>query len=332
MAVTNLTGKYIPQIFDDYVGLKMLENDAFIRSGAAVTMPQAREFLNGPGQSIDLPFWNQLVDEEANVSTDNSASSSTPKAVTSGQQIAIRQVVNQSWSAMDLVSTYTGSDPLMHVGDNVVDYWAKRRQKRIIASLDGILDDNETNDGGDMVHDTSTGTGTPGDSNKFSAEAFIDAQATMDDKLDQLSILIVHRVVFTRMQKLNLIDTIVDSDGKTLIKTYQGARVLVDNGSTVSGTPSIYTSYLLGPGSVAVDQVDDKVPSALARDEASGDGGGQETFYSRQQMLVHPNGFQFLVAGITAKSPTIAELEAAAQWDRVVERTRIPIAYLKTNG
>jgi hypothetical protein len=332
MAVTTLTGKFIPEIFDNYVSQKMLENDAFIQSGAAVAVPQARTFLQGPGQSINLPFWKQLVDEAANVSTDDSTSSSTPKAVTSGKQIAIRQVLNQSWSAMNLVATYTGSDPIMHVADNVVDYWKARRQARIIASLDGILADNEANDSGDMVNDIAKTTGTPADSNKFSAEAFIDAQATMSDKLGQLAILIVHRVVYTRMQKLNLIDTIVDSDGKTLISVYQGARVLVDNGCTASGTPTVYTSYLLGTGSLAVDQIDDSVPSELDRTPASGDGGGQETFYSRQQMLIHPFGFQFLTTSITDETPTIAELQAAAQWDRAFERTRIPIAYLQTNG
>jgi len=269
MAVTTLTSKFVPEIFDDYVGQKMLENDAFIISGAAITVPQARTFLQGPGQSINLPFWKQLVDEAANVSTDDSGSSSTPKAVTSGKQIAIRQVLNQSWSAMNLVATYTGSDPVKHVADNVVDYWAKRRQARIIASLDGILADNEAADGSDMVNDIAVTTGTPGDSNKFSAEAFIDAQATMGDKLGQLAIMIVHRVVYTRMQKLNLIDTIVDSDGKTMISVYQGARVLVDNGCTASGTPTVYTSYLLGGGSLAVDQIDDSVPSELDRTPAS---------------------------------------------------------------
>jgi len=78
MAVTTLTSKFVPEIFDDYVGQKMLENDAFITSGAAITVPQARTFLQGPGQSINLPFWKQLVDEAANVSTDDSGSSSNP--------------------------------------------------------------------------------------------------------------------------------------------------------------------------------------------------------------------------------------------------------------
>jgi len=99
-----------------------------------------------------------------------------------------------------------------------------------------------------------------------------------------------------------------------------------------TSTPTVYTSYLLGAGSLAVDQIDDSVPSELYRAPASGDGGGQETLFSRQQMLIHPFGFQFLIASIADESPTIAELQAAAQWDRAFSRTRIPIAYLQTNG
>ena len=331
MAVTSLTGKFIPAIFDPYFSLTMLEEDRLLQSGAAVRGAEADAFLVGPGSTITLPFWNQLADEAANISSDDSTSSSTPKALTSGKMIAIRQSLNQSWSSMDLVGDYVGSDPMDVVRLRVQEYWRARREARAIASLVGVLADNVANDSSDMLNNISVTTGTPADANKFSGDAYVDTMATMGDKIGMLSVLFVHSVVYSRMYKLDMIDTVKDSLGHD-IKIYNGARVIVSDSCPASGTPTVYTSFLLGPGSFQVGIGSPKVPSEIDRTPAAGDGGGQETFYSRTELIVHPKGMQFTSGSLAGKSPTVAELQAAANWDRVHERKRVPIAFMKTNG
>jgi len=62
---------------------------------------------------------------------------------------------------------------------------------------------------------------------------------------------------------------------------------------------------------------------------AAGNGGGQQVLHSRVNLAIHPAGFSWVEGSVAGDSPTIAELKAAANWDRVVERKAVPIAFLK---
>ena len=43
---------------------------------------------------------------------------------------------------------------------------------------------------------------------------------------------------------------------------------------------------------------------------------------------MHPAGFQWSEGSVAGDSPTIAELELAANWNRVVERKAVGVAFL----
>jgi hypothetical protein len=45
-----------------------------------------------------------------------------------------------------------------------------------------------------------------------------------------------------------------------------------------------------------------------------------------------PVGFSFTSSSVAAQSATYAELQAAANWDRVWDAKNIPLRFLKTNG
>ena len=335
MAVTTLTDVITPSIFDPYVTNQIIEGSEIINSGIAVQSRRLQEFLAGGGQTINIPFWNQLTTSDAaNISTDDNTSSATPKKFTAGKNIGIRHGLNQAWSSMDLVSTLAGSDPMMALADQVAKYWEIRSQVRLIRSLIGVITDNVDNDSGDMVNDIwETTAGSVTDANRFSAEAAIDAWGTMGDKWENVVAISMHSVTYFHLQKLNLIDFVPDSDGMTNVATYQGKRVIVndDNYVNTSGTNKYYT-FFFGPGMVSFANAPGKVPSEVQREALTGDGGGQETLVSRQQFVIHPNGFQFTSSSLTDESPTLAELILAANWDRVVERKRVPLACLIHNG
>lgn len=332
MAVTKLADVVVPEIFDPYVTNQVLEYSSIIQSGMAVQDGTMNEFLRGGGQTINLPFWNQLsMSDEANISTDDETSSSTPKKMTAGKNIAIRHGLNQSWSAMDLASTLAGSDPMMALGNQVAQYWEKRSQARLVRSLIGVIADNVANDSGDMVNNIYSAT--PTDANRFSAEAAIDAWATLGDRWEEVQAMSMHSLTYFHLQKLNLIDFIPDARGETMIATYQGKRLIVNDENFVSGdTPAKYYTFFYGNGAVAFANEPGKVPSEVERDPEKGDGGGQETLYSRQQFVIHPQGFQFTSTSLAKQSPTLAELIDATNWDRQVERKRVPIACLIHNA
>jgi hypothetical protein len=341
MATTTLSDmEIVPEVFTANVNLAALEKDAFVQSGVATVDGQVGQFLGSPigGQTISFRNINALDGSvEANTSSDVSANKAAAQKLTAVKSTAIVQSKNQIWSSMDLTAELNGSDPLGAVEDGIAKYWTTQTQTVAIKSLEGILADNIANDSSDMVVDISVATdGTVADSNRFSGEAFVNAALTLGDRLEDVTAIAVHSVIYGQMQKNNLIDFIPDSQGVTMIPTYQGKRVILDDAMTATsyGTSPVnvkYTTILFGAGALAINNGNAKTPFAIDRDELAGDGGGEEYLVYRQQSVVHPYGFKWLGASMAGESPTWAELTDATNWDRVWDRKRVKMAFLITN-
>lgn len=343
MALTQIADVVVPEVFTGYVQLLTAQRSAFVQSGVIETSPMLDALLAGGGRTFNLPHFKDLDDTEANVSADQAAdvqsggaNDATPIKTTTGQEIAQRHNRNQSWSSADLAAALAGADPMESIASRVADYWVRQQQRYLISSLQGVFADNIANDTGDMVNSIVIGgPGTVTDAHLFSADAFIDTAQTSGDFAEDLVAVAVHSVVFSRMQKLNLIDFIPDSEGRIQIPFYLGRRVIVDDGLPVvdDGNGHFeYSSYLFGTGSVAAGVGSPRVPTEVHREPLAGQGGGQEVLTSRVEWILHPRGTAWLGASQAGESPTIAEMQLAANWDRRFERKLLRIAELRTNG
>jgi hypothetical protein len=343
MALVQIADVVVPAEFTAYVQVLTAQRNAFVTSGVVETNPVFNALLAGGGRTFTLPFSNDLADDEANISGDspadvqvrpfpNPGNDSSPKKITTGIEVAVRHNRNQSWSSSDLAGQLAGVDPLSLIGKRVAAYWARQDQRTTIATIQGVIADNIANDSGDMVKDIST-TGSITDANRFSAEAFIDACQTMGDRQEDLAAIAVHSVIYTRMKKLNLIDFIPDSQGGDPIPTYQGRRVIVDDGMPVfTDTNLKYSTYIFSAGVLAYGTGSPKVPTAVHRQELAGNGGGQEVLTNRRELIIAPRGFKYLDASCAGVSPTNTELKNALNWDRVFERKLCRIVELRTNA
>ena len=233
---------------------------------------------------------------------------------------------------MDLTNTYLGLDITTAITNQIGDYWNTQENKRLLASLKGIIAADLATGSPVMTVDV---TGKTGADALFNAEAFIDAQTTMGDMASSLTAVAVHSTVYATMKKLNLIDFIPASEGRVEIPTYQGLTVIQDDAMTYvpavtgdSPSPAKYYTYLFGRGAVALGVGTPKTPFAIHRDEAAGNGGGEEIVHSRLEWIIHPQGFSF---GLE-ETPTLAQLETASNWTRQYERKRIALAALITQG
>lgn len=336
MATTRLTDVIIPEVYESYTAVNGPEKTAFFQSGVAVRNAMLDQKANSGGDQLNVPFWKDLDASVApNLSSDNPASSATPQKVTAGKQIAQMAYLNQSYSAADLAGEIAGSSPMQHVRDRFGTYWMRQWQRRTLASLDGILADNVANDSGDMVNDIAIEDGAAATAaNLFSRAAFTGAAFTLGDGFESIQAIGVHSVVYKRMVDNDDIDFIPDSQGQLTIPTFMGRRVIVDDGMTVeAGSTSgfKYTSVLFGAGALGYGEGTATVPVEVEREALQGDGGGVEYLVERKSWLVHPFGFA-VDATPTAASFSLAELRAAATWNRVVERKNVPLAFLVTNG
>lgn len=337
-AAVTLADIYDPTIFNQAVQEAAIELNRFVQSGIMQLDPRIDAMASGAGHIGDLPFYHGLDnDSEPDYVNDNPADSSTPEAVTVSKQVYATAHQHKSWSSMDLARELALEDPLGAITSRIGKYWAVRDEKRLIATVNGVVADNIANDDGDMVKAIHTETGTTATAvNLISAEAVIDAAATMGDHAQNLSSMAMHSVVFTNLQKQNLIDYIPNARGEVNIPTYLGYVVIVDDSLVprAGGVDGfVYTTLLFSMGAIAYGMGTPLVPSELFRNPSAGNGGGQDVVHSRETNIIHPYGFAWADSAAAALTATIAELEVATGWNRVfANRKNISMAALTTNG
>lgn len=335
MAITKFTDVIEPSIFEQYMQQRSVEMSALWQSGIVANNPRLNTLADSGGHTVNMPFFDDLGDTEANIGNDDDTSDATAQKITTGQDISIVHNRNQMWGSADLVQSLIGPDPMRAIADLVAGYWTRQWQRMLISSLTGVLADNIANDSGDMVHDIGTDdAGAITAAEKISGDAVIDAAQTMGDHSNRLVAICMHSVVYSELQKQNLITFVRNSEGVIQFPSYLGMRVIVDDLCPAdAGTNRIeYTTYLFAQGAFGIGRGNPRVPVEIDRAPAGGNGGGIEHLHSRQKFILHPRGVKFVSGSVASTCPTNAELEAAANWDRVYDRKLIRVAALKTNG
>lgn len=326
MATTRLIDIVEPQKFTDYVITNTMQKTALFRSGVAVNNPEIARQLKAGAHSFTTPYWHDLGDEEANIANDDPAINSTPNKLGSGKQIIRKSFLHQSWSAMNLASEIAGDDALQRIQTRVTAYWDRQAQRRLVASLNGIMAANIASDDGDMVHDISAGTGAAA---VFSAEAVIDTTGTMGDAMNAITGIAMHSDIYRQALKNDLIEFVPDSQSGT-IATFRGLAVIVDDGLPVDAVNGTYTTVLFGRGAVGYALAPPQIAEGTEVENlpSAGRGAGQQILHSRINLSMHPAGFSWAEGTIADESPTIAELADASHWTRSVERKAVPMAFL----
>ena len=326
----------VPEIFTPYAQLQTEEKSRLLQSGAMVMDEQLSSMLGGAGLTFHSPSFKDLDNDPENISSDDPAVHSVPNKLGTTQEINVRLSRNNSWSSMDLVQALIARDPMDAIASRVSAYWVRRLQAAFVATMKGVFAQNDTatpvnSTQGDMTHDISDTAFVDGVTN-FSAEAFIDTTVTMGDSMEDLSLVMMHSIVYARMQKNNLIDFIPDARGEVRIPTFLGRSVVVDDGMPHSG--GVFETWMFGRGAVRMGAGSPEVPTEVDRIPSAGNGGGQEVLHNRVEWTIHPAGYAYVGTapiGGPSNAATANNLAAAASWNRAfTERKQIKIARLIT--
>ena len=335
MATTQLADVYVPTTFSRRTQQAQIELNAFIASGIAVRDPEIRTQFAQGGNIGELPQFNGITNGEPNYSSDDNTSKATPQKIGSSKQLVRSASRNEHWSVMDLTRELADADPVGAITGRIGSYWATDDEKRVICSLDGILADNIANDSSDMLHKIGNDdAGAVADAQRISSEAIALGAQTMGDHARNIVAIGMHSVQHTRLAIRGMIKTVTDDkDASLTYDTYLGKRVVVDDSltPTMQTNRLLYTVVLFGVGSIGWENGKVQTPSAITRDELAGDGGGETVLSSRVNTIYHPNGFSFLSASVAGNSATYAELKLAANWNRVVARKNVNIAFIQVN-
>jgi hypothetical protein len=243
------------------------------------------------------------------------------------------------WSVNHLAKVISGDDPMQAIVDLVAEYWARTDEGLIVSCLKGMFAAGSM--AGNLLAIHSESVAGTSSATKLTGGTFVDACAKLGDRADRLNAVAMHSATEAALRKLDLIDFIPDSEGKPLLRVFQGRRVVVDdNLPTRAGTTdgTVYTTYLFGQGAFAKGSA--KLDSApvqggigtegveLARSALDSD----SILINRRRYILHPRGVKFTSSSVAGDSPTNTELETAANWTRVWENKNVRIVAVTHNN
>src|ERR1051326_616104 len=346
MAIVQLADVIIPQVYMSYDAVDSPELTAFVQSGVAVTNETINANARQGGQTVNLPFWKDLDPTiEPNYSSDDPNTTAVPNKITADKQVARVAQMNQAFQAADLVTELAGSNPMQRIRNRFGTYWMRQFQTRCLAVAVGLFNTNVANNGADMVNDISTPDGLNAtDANLFSRKAFTGSLFTLGDHFGDIMAVAVHSLVYKRMvdndditlERPSQVDPNIPLE-KQMIPYFLGQRVIVDDQMPVlaGGVSGFrFVSILFGTAMLGYGEGTPNVPVETFRFPGQGNGGGVEQIWERKTWIIHPFGFKWTENTVTAPgiSPTLADLKVAANWTRVIQRKKIPVAFLVTNG
>lgn len=311
MAAAKLADIIVPEVFGPNVIERTSEKTAFLQSGV---IRQVSDIPIGAGTTIQLPFYQDLSgSSEVWDDTDDI----TLNRITMAQDTAAVLTRLKAWGASDLSAALGQDDPEDAIIELVGGWWARDRQNVLIDMLGGAM---AASDMTGNVHDISGESGAASD---IDGASFVDATQKLGDHSDAITDVAMHSAVEGALRKNDLIDFIRDSEGRFVMRTFQGRQVHIDDGLPVStGT---YTTYLFGQGAVSlVEEMPENANEVYRHPEKNG---GTDALYTRRKFVLHPRGIRWTPgSGVPASStPNNSELADSSNWDRVWEPQNIRI-------
>lgn len=328
MPGTTLQDVIVPELFNPYVVNRTMELSALVQSGIIVNNSGFDALASQAAPTANMPFFEDLTGESEQVIEgedliDNKISSNKDVSA------IIRRA--KMWSATDLSAALAGTDPMMAIADLVARFWQRDLQKELIAVLNGIFGTIPAGDGGSAetrlesnLLDISKKSGA---SANWSGSAFIDAEQMLGDAKAQLTGVVMHSATEAYLKKQNLIQTVQPSND-VAFGTYQGKRVIVDDGCPVSD--GVYTTYLFGNGAIALGNGNPVGFVPTETDRAKRKGSGVDYLINRKTMILHPRGIAWQNVNVAkTEGPSRLEVADPVNWKPVYEPKQIRIVAFK---
>lgn len=252
----------------------------------------------------------------------------------------------KAWMEKDFAYDITGGEDFMKgIAEQVAEYMDGVDQHTLLSILSGIFSmSGEENQ--KFIDAHTTDVSALGDGRMSATTLNSACTKACGANRKKFSLVIMHSEVAQNLENLQLLEYMkhTDPDGITRdtgMATWNGRLVLVDDDMPVSADGK-YTTYVLGNGAIAYENVGAKVPYEICRDPKTN--GGEDTLYIRQRKCFAPYGISYLKAKQASASPTDAELADGDNWSLVhsgeeIESERsyfshklIPIARIISKG
>lgn len=324
-----------PEAFGHYV--KRIPNTArneLAKSRAVGVNLSARAALSSQSGSLyaRVPYFGAIsaaTSQNNDGNTDISANTTT--SFEQGFVVASRM---DGWTERSFSkSIAAGADFMDNVAAQIADYEAEVEQGIILKMLEGVF--SMSTDGSDTAAKAAKefiSSHTYDITAKTGEDAYIGAdtlnramQKACGDNKNVFKLCIMHSEVAARLENLQLMKylTCTDRDGISRdlsIGTWNGRTVLIDDNMPSkyvaadggSEPYTSYTTYILGAGSIVLDNIGDAHPYELSRDPAKN--GGEDTLYVRQRFICGVDGLSFEKPASLTASASNDDLADGKNW------------------
>ncbi len=316
--ITRVADVIQPEVFTPYTIQRTMELSELIQCGIAQHDAEFDELASGPHTLINMPFWDDLTGEPEVM---HDSGKTVPGKIKARQDMARKLGFVKSYGVNALSALLSGDDPMKASADLFAAYWQRQYQGILLSILDGVFAASNMSD---KIHDI---TGASGGKEFFNGRTFIDATQKMGDAKDLLTAVTMHSAVEAHLAKNDLIEYEKDSDGNIRVRTFQGKRVIVDDGMTFDTETGAGVAYLFGYGAIAWGNGSHKdiLATEIVREGMSL--AGEDVLVNRKVSILHPRGVAWKEpdGGTEKVFPSLLELENGDHYIRVYEPKAIRI-------
>mgnify|MGYP001161907147 FL=1 len=320
---TRLVDVIQPEIFTPYTIRKTMELSELVQSGIIDNNKEFDELASGPNKLVNMPFWNDLANDESQVMKDEGDMS--VGKITTSDDIARKHARVNAWGANGLSALLSGDDPMDAIAQLVSAYWARDMQRTLLATLSGVFKSNSM---AEKVYDI---TDRDGEAGTINMNTFLDATQLMGDAKESLTGVMMHSAVETELRKQNLIEYIPQSEQGNPIPYFNQKRVIVDDSMPYDTSSEEAEVYIFGNGAIALGNGSHPriIPTEVSRNALAFS--GEEALVNRKIFLLHPRGVKWYEGGVANEFPTNAEINVGTRWTRVYEPKAVRIVKFRFN-
>lgn len=332
-----------PQAFGKYVDrIPNVTKNELAKSGAVGTNQNAHDALANQTGSLyaRVPYFGR-IDGSTSQNNDGGTDITSTSTTTYEQGFVVASRMD-GWTEKSFSKNITaGVDFMDNVAAQIADYKMDVRQAMLLAILKGVFSMSTT---GSTVAAKAAKefldkhvyniTANTGDDALVGATTLNKAiQKAGGDNKNIFKLVIMHSEVATNLENMKLLKymTYTDADGierELALATWNGRTVLVDDNMPTEDVAkagdveayTAYTTYVLGEGSIILDDIGDAVPYEMSRDPKTN--GGQDTLYVRDRYICGVDGISFEKPATITASASNTDLETGTNWNIINDGTK----------
>lgn len=328
-----------PQAFGKYVDrIPNVTKNELAKSGAVGMNQNAHDALANQTGSLyaRVPYFGR-IDGSTSQNNDGGHDIQSSATTTYEQGFIVASRMD-GWTEKSFSKNITaGVDFMDNVAAQIADYKMDVKQAMLLAILAGVFSMKATGTGvaekaakeflEKHVYDITKATGD--DALVGAATLNKAIQQACGDNKNIFKLVIMHSEVATHLENIKLLKYMTQTDGDGIerelaLATWNGRTVLIDDNMPADAigetTDIAYTTYVLGNGSIILDDIGDAVPYEMSRDPKTN--GGQDTLYVRDRFICGVDGISFEKPASITASASNTDLATGTNWNIINDGTK----------